>query len=99
MSEVTAFPPTATGRIFTPPPPWTLDALCAQTDPEEFFPDKGGSVGVEAAKAICRRCLVTAECLDYALTNNEDHGVWGATTARQRRKLRALTTHTERTPA
>jgi WhiB family redox-sensing transcriptional regulator len=65
---------------------WQRDALCAQTDPEEFYPDKGGSTA--AAKAVCRRCPVAAECLDYALANNEGFGVWGGLSERERRKLR-----------
>jgi WhiB family redox-sensing transcriptional regulator len=80
--------PQSAGRLFAPPPPWMLEALCAQTDPDEFFPDKGEDS--EPAKAVCRTCPVTAECLNYALANNEQFGVWGATTPRQRRKLRGL---------
>ncbi len=74
------------------PPAWMADALCAQTDPEAFYPDKGGSN--LAAKKICRRCEVAAECLDYALAEDNmstDHwsqyGVWGGLTAGERRGL------------
>ena len=54
---------------------------CAETDPELFFPDPGGA-GVETAKAamrICAGCAEKAECLQWALDNNE-YGVWGGTT-------------------
>jgi WhiB family transcriptional regulator, redox-sensing transcriptional regulator len=67
------------------PPPWTVDALCAETDPESFFPEKGGST--REAKDICTRCPVQVECLDYALGNNEGYGIWGGVSERDRRKL------------
>ncbi|NLT26396.1 MAG: WhiB family transcriptional regulator [Microbacteriaceae bacterium] len=65
---------------------WQADALCAQTDPEAFFPEKGGST--RDAKAICQTCLVRAECLQYALDNDERFGIWGGLSERERRKLR-----------
>jgi WhiB family redox-sensing transcriptional regulator len=65
--------------------PWADQALCAQTDPEVFFPEKGGET--RTAKAVCAGCLVAAECLDYALTTNERFGVWGGLSERERRKL------------
>jgi WhiB family redox-sensing transcriptional regulator len=64
---------------------WMGDALCAQTDPEAFFPERGESLG--PAKAVCLACPVRAECLAYALDRDERHGVWGATSARERRAL------------
>ena len=44
---------------------WQERALCAQTDPEAFFPEKGGST--REAKKVCLSCDVRAECLEYAL--------------------------------
>lgn len=73
------------------PPAWYADASCAQTDPELFFPGKGGSP--KAAKRICARCPVAAQCLEYALENDEAFGVWGGTTENQRRGMRRNTTH------
>ncbi len=67
-------------------PAWQERALCSQTDPEAFFPEKGGSV--TEAKRICRLCEVEAECLEYALANNERFGIWGGTTERERRRLK-----------
>ena len=64
---------------------WISDALCAQVDLEIFFPEKGGST--KEAKGVCRECTVAAECLDYALANNERFGIWGGMSERQRRKL------------
>ncbi len=68
---------------------WHASALCAETDPEAFFPDRGESP--RAAIAVCLRCEVRRECLAYALTNDERFGVWGGMTARQRRRLRRET--------
>ena len=65
---------------------WQSDALCAQTDPEAFFPEKGGST--REAKRICEGCEVRSECLDYALANDERFGIWGGLSERERRKLR-----------
>ena len=67
-------------------PPWQEQALCSQTDPEAFFPDKGGST--REAKRICGRCDVKAECLQYALDREERYGVWGGLSERERRNLK-----------
>ncbi len=47
---------------------WQERALCAQTDPEAFFPEKGGST--REAKKVCLACDVRGECLEYALAND-----------------------------
>ena len=65
---------------------WQADALCAQTDPEAFFPEKGGST--RDAKRICTTCDVRGECLEYALRNDERFGIWGGLSERERRKLK-----------
>lgn len=65
---------------------WQTDALCAQTDPEAFFPEKGGST--RDAKRICSTCEVRAECLEYALQNDERFGIWGGLSERERRRLK-----------
>lgn len=65
---------------------WQADALCAQTDPEAFFPEKGGST--REAKKVCDGCEVRAQCLEYALENDERFGIWGGLSERERRKLR-----------
>lgn len=69
---------------------WQADALCAQTDPEAFFPEKGGST--RDAKRICTTCEVKAQCLDYALANDERFGIWGGLSERERRRLRRTRT-------
>ncbi len=68
---------------------WVLQGLCAQVDSEMFFPEKGGSSN--QAKGVCQRCPVRAECLEYALENNEQFGIWGGKSERERRKLSAGT--------
>ena len=68
------------------PGSWQERALCAQTDPEAFFPEKGGST--REAKKVCLSCEVRAECLEYALANDERFGIWGGLSERERRKLK-----------
>jgi WhiB family redox-sensing transcriptional regulator len=65
---------------------WVSDGLCAQTDPEAFYPEKGKSP--ESARGVCRRCPVQPECLEWALDSNQQYGVWGGTTAKQRQRMR-----------
>jgi WhiB family redox-sensing transcriptional regulator len=65
---------------------WQERALCAQTDPEAFFPEKGGST--REAKRICTGCEVRAECLEYALAHDERFGIWGGLSERERRRLK-----------
>lgn len=65
---------------------WQEQALCAQTDPEAFFPEKGGST--REAKRVCGTCEVRSECLEYALSNDERFGIWGGLSERERRKLK-----------
>jgi len=68
---------------------WQEKALCAETDPEAFFPEKGGST--REAKKVCMGCEVRVECLDYALENDERFGIWGGLSERERRRLKKLT--------
>lgn len=65
---------------------WMDGALCAQTDPESFYPEKGGST--REAKKTYERCLVRAECLDWALAADERFGIWGGLPERERRAIK-----------
>ena len=65
---------------------WQERSLCAQTDPEAFFPEKGGST--REAKRVCLSCDVRSECLEYALANDERFGIWGGLSERERRRLK-----------
>nr|WP_277628330.1 WhiB family transcriptional regulator [Arsenicicoccus dermatophilus] len=74
------------------------DAVCATTDPELFYPQKGEMPKVRAAQQICRSCPAMVECREWAIAHGEDHGVWGGTTPRERlriRRDRAATTATD----
>jgi len=64
---------------------WMLEASCRELTPSEFFPSDG--VGVEVAKRVCRDCPVRLECLEYALAERIDHGVWGGCSERERRRI------------
>ncbi len=68
------------------PGTWQDGALCAQTDPDAFFPEKGGST--RAAKKVCLACEVRAQCLAYALAHPGLTGVWGGLSPRERGQLR-----------
>ncbi|GGW41101.1 WhiB family transcriptional regulator [Streptomyces xantholiticus] len=62
--------------------------LCAQTDPEVFFPESGSAA---AAKRVCLACSVRRECLEYAIEHGE-RGVWGGTSEKQRTAIRRVRT-------
>lgn len=72
------------------PPDWMLGAVCAETDPELFYPerDSGGGSSTLDAKRFCSGCDVRSECLQYALEHDEEYGVWGGLSTRQRRRLK-----------
>jgi WhiB family transcriptional regulator, redox-sensing transcriptional regulator len=63
---------------------------CMETDPDAFFPEQGGGLNsdIRNAKRICQRCPARRECLNYALEANEQYGIWGGLTAKERQKLR-----------
>jgi WhiB family redox-sensing transcriptional regulator len=65
---------------------WRDSALCAQTDRELFFPEKGG-LGAAEAKRVCMACEVRAQCLDYALEHKLRYGIWGGLSERQRARV------------
>jgi WhiB family redox-sensing transcriptional regulator len=70
---------------------WRHSALCRDEDPELFFPI--GATGpaerqIETAKAVCRRCTVTTDCLTWALDTGQDAGVWGGLSEDERRALK-----------
>jgi len=61
------------------------EGKCREIPPSTFFPSDG--VGVEMARRICAECPVKAPCLEYALQNRIDHGVWGGASERERRRI------------
>jgi WhiB family transcriptional regulator, redox-sensing transcriptional regulator len=64
---------------------WTALGKCKDMDPAIFFPSDG--MGVQAAQRICADCPVKVTCLEYALADRVDHGVWGGTSERERRRI------------
>lgn len=68
------------------PEPWMFGGLCGQSDPDAWFPDKGGDVRV--AKRVCLACPVLAECAAFALARDDLVGVWGGMSERERRLAR-----------
>lgn len=79
-----AHPPVAT-LIGMPTGSWVDEALCAQTDPDLFFPEKGGST--REAKKVCLGCPARQRCLDWALAHEERFGIWGGKSERERRRI------------
>lgn len=78
---------------------WRHKALCRDANPELFFAvgdEKSAPAQKQIAKAkrICRRCPVSAQCLDWALETGQDDGVWGGKTAAERRTLKRQRTRT-----
>jgi WhiB family redox-sensing transcriptional regulator len=65
---------------------WRELALCLQFNGDVWFPEKGESPA--AAKLLCGRCEVRAECLEFALDTNEDYGIWGGLSTAERKSLR-----------
>jgi WhiB family redox-sensing transcriptional regulator len=58
---------------------------CRNYPPAVFFPSDG--VGVDRARKICNGCPVTEQCLEYALEERIEHGVWGGCSERERRRI------------
>ena len=64
---------------------WMAQGSCANLPPSTFFPSDGA--GVEVARRICATCPVRTECLEHALAERIDHGVWGGCSERERRRI------------
>jgi WhiB family redox-sensing transcriptional regulator len=65
---------------------WMADGECRNHAPETFFPSDG--VGVDRARKICATCKVQNHCLEYALAEEIEHGVWGGASERERRRIK-----------
>ena len=64
---------------------WMADGNCRLHPPATFFPSDGA--GVDRARKICKDCPVVRTCLDFALEERIDHGVWGGCSERERRRI------------
>jgi WhiB family redox-sensing transcriptional regulator len=82
--------------IPTEAPDWT-SAACLGVDGEIFFASeetrgsKRRQARIDRAMELCGRCPVRAECLDFALANDDPgrpYGIWGGTTGAERERLR-----------
>jgi WhiB family redox-sensing transcriptional regulator len=70
---------------------WLNDSRCRTEDPEIFFPvgNTGPAIDqIELAKSICRECQVSTLCLEYAIKENQDAGVWGGMSEDERKSLK-----------
>lgn len=65
---------------------WVEQAACKGMDINRFFPEVGGR-GIPEVVKVCQGCPVRQECLDDALTNKTEHGVWGGLSAKQRKAI------------
>ena len=66
--------------------PWADQALCAQVDPERWYPNKGGVSTI--AKRVCAACPVQPQCLDWAMVTKQEWGIWGGMSTLERTNLR-----------
>jgi WhiB family transcriptional regulator, redox-sensing transcriptional regulator len=81
---------------------WRDQALCRDTDPDLFFPV--GTTGhalvqIERAKTVCGECMARVDCLEFALTTNQDSGIWGGTSEEERRSIRRQMSSRQRVSA
>lgn len=68
---------------------WRNQAACLGQDREMFFPISDDGRDTMAAKVVCAECPVKQPCLEWALANGADFGVWGGLTSQERRALLA----------
>jgi WhiB family redox-sensing transcriptional regulator len=73
--------------LYVEPQPWMAAARCRDSDPDLFFPTRGGPDVTAYAKAVCATCPVRTECLEYAVVHEERYGVWGGLSPKERRPL------------
>jgi len=74
---------------------WASRGACLDRDPDLFFPTAPSGPGLQQiaqAKAVCAHCPVRIDCLSYALATGQDAGVWGGTSAEERREIRSVRT-------
>jgi WhiB family redox-sensing transcriptional regulator len=83
--RITAQPAAPSKPFDDSPTAWMADGNCRNYPPATFFPSDG--VGVERARAICKGCPVGEQCLEYALEERIEHGVWGGCSERERRRI------------
>ena len=78
---------TATGSAMN----WRAAGACLSEDPDLFFPISTSGPAqrqIARAKMICAGCGVRSECLEFAMTHDQVHGIWGGTTSEDRQRER-----------
>ncbi|MGH9019764.1 MAG: WhiB family transcriptional regulator [Acidimicrobiales bacterium] len=75
---------------------WMADGKCREYPAGVFFPRDG--LGVIKAQRICATCPVADQCLEYAIDNHVDHGVWGGKSERERRRIARARRRSRATP-
>jgi WhiB family redox-sensing transcriptional regulator len=79
-------------NVNPPSTDWRHQALCSDTSGSRLFFPVGvtgaAEMQIRQAKAVCNECPVKDPCLEYAVTSNQEYGVWGGTSEEERRVLR-----------
>jgi WhiB family redox-sensing transcriptional regulator len=79
---------------------WANQAACRDLDPSWFFFDGGCAKAFTArARAVCDTCPVQVDCLEYAIVNRVEHGIWGGVGEKERKKIRTARNRTRRAAA
>ena len=80
-----------TAEVYLTTIDWRTDAACRDTDPSLFFPIGTTGNAIEQiadAKQVCFECVRRDDCLEFALSTNQDTGVWGGASEEERRIIR-----------
>jgi WhiB family redox-sensing transcriptional regulator len=69
---------------------WRKQGACLSADPDLFFPISSRGVSatqIDRAKRVCASCPVREQCLDFALSTQQQFGIWGGATEDERKRL------------
>jgi WhiB family redox-sensing transcriptional regulator len=72
------------------------EALCKEIDPDLWFPSnensrvKSSYEAMNYAKSVCARCPIVVQCLAHALSNKEEHGIWGGSSPNERKRIKTV---------
>ena len=67
---------------------WMADAACRSRSDIDFFPEIGYNGKAPLAIAVCDTCKVKEDCVEFAIENKIEHGIWGGLSPQQRRRYR-----------
>jgi WhiB family transcriptional regulator, redox-sensing transcriptional regulator len=75
---------------------------CGSVEPDIFFPTSTtsgkGLIDTKRAITICQTCPIRIPCLNFAMENDEIHGIWGGTTPEERRRAKRTAAGLRMTP-